>query len=182
MGDGRLSVGPPPMQQIELPTPAERSILLKLVEAQYPELSPRQQIARDVAKVALGAANFERHFIAGLMFLSYVKRADRLDMERSPWWWLESCRHWLRQHAPEVSSLITPPPFLAAVVASGVQHGPIVHRTAYVELGLVAHSFLPVPICTWREPASAAGSGIAWPADGAIASVGGSVIGPPGLS
>lgn len=151
MGDGKLSIGAPPIQAIALPTPAERSILLRMVEQQCPELSPRQQIAGDVAKLALGAANFERHFLAGLMFLSYVKRADRLDIERSPWWWLESCRTWLRQHAPEMSSLITPPPFLAACVASGVKHGPIAHRTAFCELGLIAHSFLPAPICTWRE-------------------------------
>ncbi len=151
MSDGRFSIGAPPMQEIALPTPAERAILLKMVEAQYPELSVRQQIAGDVARVALGADNFARHFLAGLMFLSYVKRSDRLDMERSPWWWLESCRSWLRQHAPEMSSLITPPPFLAACVASGVKHGPLNRRLAFVELGLIAHSFLPAPICTWRE-------------------------------
>ena len=69
MGDGRVSIRPPPMQEIALPTPAERSILLKMVEQSYPELSARQQIAGDVAKLALGAANFDRHFLAGLMFL-----------------------------------------------------------------------------------------------------------------
>ena len=136
MGDGRVSIRPPPMQEIALPTPAERSILLKMVEQSYPELSARQQIAGDVAKLALGAANFDRHFLAGLMFLSYVKRSDRLDMERSPWWWLESCRHWLRQHAPEMSSLITPPPFLAACVASGVQA-----RTARPSHGVLRAGF-----------------------------------------
>ena len=150
MGDGRFTIGSPPMQEIELPAPAERAILLKLVEQTYPELSARRQIAGDVAKLDLSSANFVAHFTAALAFLSYCKRGD-LDTQRSPFWWLESCRVWSRQHQPGAASLVTLPPFLAAAVASGIKHGPMNGRTAYVELGLVAHSMLPAPICTWRE-------------------------------
>jgi hypothetical protein len=150
MGDGRLSVGPPPMQEIELPTPAERSMLLRIVFSTYPELNPRQRITGDVARVDLGAANYEQHFAAALTFLAYCKRGD-FDTQRSPFWWLESCREWLREKQPGASSLVTMPPFLTAVCASGIRHGPLSGRTAYVELGLVAHSLLSAPIAGWRD-------------------------------
>lgn len=149
MGDGTLSIKSPPMQEVALPTPAERAMLLRIVFATYPELNPRQRITGDVARVDLGGANFEQHFTAALTYLAYCKRGD-LDTQRSPFWWLESCRQWLREKQPGAASLMTMPPFLAAVCASGIRHGPFIGRTAYVELGLVAHSLLPAPIAGWR--------------------------------
>ena len=76
MGDGKLSIGAPPQQRIALPTPAERAMLMQIVGQEYPELSPRHMIAGDTARLDPGAANFDHHFVAGLMFLSYVKRSD----------------------------------------------------------------------------------------------------------
>ena len=139
------------MQHIPLPTPAERELLLRIVGQEYPELSPRHMIAGDTARLDPGAANFDHHFTAGLMFLSYVKRSNAVDRERSPWWWLESCRAWLRENHPGASSLVGSQPFLAAVVASGVRHAALHDRMAFCELGLIAHSFLPAPISTWRS-------------------------------
>ena len=99
MGDGKLSIGAPPQQRIALPTPAERAMLMQIVGQEYPELSPRHMIAGDTARLDPGAANFDHHFVAGLMFLSYVKRSDAVDRERSPWWFLEACRQWLREES-----------------------------------------------------------------------------------
>jgi hypothetical protein len=138
------------MQEIALPDAAERSMLLRIVFATYPELNPRQRITHDVARVDLGAANYEQHFAAALAFLSYCRRGD-LDTQRSPFWWLESCRQWLREKQPGAASLVTMPPFLAAVCASGIRHGPLSGRTEFVELGLVAHSTLLTPIAGWRD-------------------------------
>lgn len=151
MGDGKLSIGAPPQQRIALPTPAERAMLMQIVGQEYPELSPRHMIAGDTARLDPGAANFDHHFVAGLMFLSYVKRSDAVDRERSPWWFLEACRQWLRENHPEAGTLIGLQPFLAAAVASGVRHAALHDRMAFCELGLIAHSFLPAPISTWRQ-------------------------------
>jgi hypothetical protein len=110
LGESRVQITGAPLRRMPLPTDEEYERLLDLVLTRWPELRPRSD------------QTFGAQFYFAFLRLQHLGRRDRLDMERSPSWWADDARNWLREHQLGGRVLVSAAAFTAAAIADGVGH------------------------------------------------------------